>query len=210
MKICSITGCENKYRSIGFCSGHWKINKKYGTPTPLCWCGELSQTNGGNQGASLLCKDHTLANRFWDNVELKGEDDCWEWTGSKTASGYGVLYVGKKLDYAHRFSLYLDGRPVPNRWHACHTCDNPSCVNPKHLFPGTPKDNVMDMVSKGRHTFGEKHLNSKLTDTDVLEIRKLACEGMFQSDIARMYGLNQAYVSKLVAGLGRRDLLGKE
>lgn len=210
MKLCTISGCDNKLRSRGLCSAHWKINKKYGTPTPLCWCGEPAQTFAGNKGASKFCPNHTLTVRYWEYVDIKREDECWEWKGSKTTAGYGLIYWENRLQYAHRLSLELDGRPVPPRWHACHTCDNPPCVNPKHLFVGTPHDNVKDKVSKGRHTFGENHPNSKLTDTDVKEIRKLASEGMWQSDIARLYGVNQSHISTIVAGLKRRDLLDKE
>ena len=209
-KKCSVSGCDNKYRSTSFCSAHWKINKKYGTPTPLCWCGEPAQTHAGNQGASILCTTHTLTARFWAYVDIKNLDECWEWTGTKTAANYGLIYWNGKLEYAHRLSLEMDGRPVPSRWHACHTCDNPPCVNPSHLFAGTPKENVMDKVSKGRHTYGETHPNAKLSNTEVKNIRKLASEGMFQSDIAHTYGLNESYVSELVAGLKRRDILDKE
>jgi len=210
MKTCSVSGCTNKYRSIGLCGTHWKINKKYGTPTPLCWCGEPAQTQVGNYAPSLLCKSHTLTERFWGYVDVKTEDECWEWTGTKTAANYGLIWWNDGLQYAHRLSLEMDGRPVPERWHACHTCDNPPCVNPNHLFVGTPKDNAQDKVAKGRHVFGENHPNAKLSDTDVLEIRKLVSEGMFQSDISRKYGLNISYVSELVAGLKRRDILEKE
>jgi hypothetical protein len=143
-------------------------------------------------------------------VNVKGADECWEWTGTKTATNYGLIWWNDALQYAHRLSLEIDGRPVPAKWHACHTCDNPPCVNPNHLFPGTPHDNVKDKVSKGRHSFGENHPNAKLTDTDVEEIRKLASEGVWQSELAKMFGVNPGHISKLVAGLERRDLLDKE
>jgi hypothetical protein len=210
MKQCCVTGCDNKYRAKGLCGTHWKINKAYGTPTPLCWCGEPAQTNGGRKGASLLCKSHNLTDRFWGYVEVKSDEECWEWQGSRTAANYGLLYWHNELQYAHRISLELDNRPVPDRWHACHTCDNPPCVNPKHLFPGTPHDNVKDKVSKSRHIFGEKHPNSKLSDTDVIEIRRLASEGVWQSDLARKYEVHPGHISVIVAGLKRRNTLDKE
>lgn len=210
MKTCTISGCNNKLRSKGLCSAHWKIDKKYGTPTPLCWCGEPAQTNAGSKGASRMCTIHTLTSRYWEYVDVKNEEECWEWIGTKTAAGYGVIYWENQLRYAHRLSLEFDGRPVPSRWHACHTCDNPPCVNPKHLFPGTPHENVKDKVSKGRHIYGENHPNSKLSDTDVLEIRKLASEGVWQSDLAKQFNVHHSHISDIVAGLKRRDLLDKE
>lgn len=206
MKKCSVTGCNNKYRSIGFCSTHWKINKKYGTPIPLCWCNEPVQTFAGNQSASKMCKEHTLLERFWENVDIKGEDDCWEWQGSKTPAGYGLFYWNDELKYTHRLSLEFKGEAIPPRWHACHKCDNPSCVNPNHLFIGTPRDNMLDKVSKGRHTFGENHPNAKLTNAEVLIIRDMAEDGVFFSDIAKTFGVSNSHISTIVARLRRYDI----
>lgn len=142
---CIVTGCNGKYRAKGLCNTHWKINKKYETPIPLCWCGEPAQTNAGNQGASFECKQHTLITRFWDNVNIKSDDECWEWQGIKTTAGYGLMWYDGKLRYAHRIAINLE-----NDLFACHKCDNPPCVNPNHLFAGTQKDNIQDMLSKGR------------------------------------------------------------
>lgn len=210
-KQCSVSGCTGVgYRARGLCHTHWKINKTYGTPTPLCWCGDPVQTNGGNRGASKMCAEHTLFKRFWDYVDIKSEDECWEWNGSRTAAGYGLIYWKDELKYAHRLSIEFSGREIPERWHACHTCDNPPCVNPKHLFPGTPHENMLDKVSKGRHTFGENHPNAKLSDAEIVEIRKLAFEGVWQSDLAKKFGVHPGHISDIVAGLRRRDLLNKE
>lgn len=145
MPGCSITGCDNKLVAKGLCSSHRKIKKKYGTPTPICWCGEPAQTNAGNRGFSVLCKRHTLLARFWDNVDIKSEEECWEWTGSRTEYGYGVMWWDGKLQLTHRLAIGLD-----NELFACHKCDNPPCVNPNHIFSGTAKDNIHDMISKGR------------------------------------------------------------
>lgn len=206
MKKCKITGCENKYRSIGLCSSHWKINKKYGTPTPTCWCGEFAQTFVGNKRASELCHEHQLLKTYWENVDIKGQDKCWEWQGSKTQAGYGLIYWYGKLQYAHRLSLQFIGQAIPDRYHVCHKCDNPSCVNPNHLFVGSPRDNMQDKVSKGRHTFGEKHPNAKLTNSEVLEIRDMAEDGVFFSDIAKTFDVSESHISTIVARLVRRDI----
>lgn len=152
MKKCSISGCENKYRSIGLCSSHWKINKKYGTPTPICWCGEPAHTFGGNRGSSVLCKTHTLYERLWEYVDIRTDKECWEWNGSKAPGGYGVMWWNGELLRATRIILGLFDKEYINKGSrfALHTCDNPSCVNPKHLFTGSPMDNVEDMFNKNR------------------------------------------------------------
>jgi DNA-binding transcriptional regulator YiaG len=204
VKACSISGCPNKYRSIGLCSSHWKIFKKYGSAVPLCFCGELAQTNGGNRGASLLCKSHTLLERFWQNVDVKSDSECWEWNATKTAAGYGVLYWNNENTYAHRLSIEISGRTIPDGFHACHKCDNPSCVNPKHLFAGTAADNMKDKMSKNRQVYGEKHYNSKLSNHDIINIRKLLKQGVSQSDLALQFNVGQDHISRIENNLVRR------
>lgn len=206
MKNCSITGCDNKYRAKGLCSTHWKINKKYGTPTPVCWCGEPAQTFVGGNGFSELCKEHTLLKRFWENVKVGQENECWEWQGAKTEAGYGVIWWRDELRYTHRISLELKGEVIPPRYHACHRCDNPACVNPGHLFVGSPRDNMLDKVSKGRQAFGEKHPNAILTDAEIIIIRQMAEDGVFFSDIARTFDVSESHISRIVARLVRATL----
>jgi hypothetical protein len=95
----------------------------------------------------------SVEDRFWPKVARRGDDDCWLWTASKLKSGYGLLgsdYRGEER-LAHRISWALaSGEDVPKHICVLHSCDNPSCVNPKHLWLGTHADNTADKVRKGR------------------------------------------------------------
>jgi hypothetical protein len=86
--------------------------------------------------------------RFWNKVE-RG-DGCWEWRGAKSRFGYGRFIVGRNNRLAHRVAWAATRGEIPVGMNVCHRCDNPSCVNPDHLFLGTQRDNVRDMHEKGR------------------------------------------------------------
>lgn len=90
-------------------------------------------------------------NRFWSKVEKSEESDCWTWSGAKIYSGYGRIYVSGKVYSAHRVSFKIKNGYLDDTLFVCHRCDNPSCVNPNHLFLGTAKDNMKDQREKGRN-----------------------------------------------------------
>jgi hypothetical protein len=92
-----------------------------------------------------------LAERFWERVN-KG-NDCWVWVGNRLPKGYGRMCSGGKSGQvllAHRVSWALHNGPIPTGKYICHTCDNPPCVNPNHLFLASHAENMADMVAKGR------------------------------------------------------------
>jgi len=139
---------------------------------------------------------------FWKKVDIKSEDECWEWTGCKNNDDYGQININKKTYRSHRISwiLHYDDIPKDNSIYGTmlvlHKCDNPGCVNPNHLFLGTNKDNMEDMVTKNRNKIpdnsGEKHGRHKLTEREVLEIRfKYSSCLYLQKDLAEEYGIKQ-------------------
>jgi hypothetical protein len=87
---------------------------------------------------------------FWSFVDRRSADACWHWTGRKTTRGYGQIQGEGSWTGAHRRAYSLTKGEIPDGHYVCHTCDNPPCCNPAHLFIGTPQDNVDDMIAKGR------------------------------------------------------------
>lgn len=91
-----------------------------------------------------------LRSKFNSHVLKRGIDKCWLWTGYTDPKGYGRIHSNGRIYFTHRVALELAGIPVPGDKLVCHTCDNPTCVNPKHLYVGTHKDNAKDKVERGR------------------------------------------------------------
>lgn len=135
----------------------------------------------------------TVENRFWSKVDKSG--DCWEWKAAKLPFGYGLFgYKGKSVK-AHRFSWELSNGEIHYDLLVCHKCDNPSCVNPNHLFLGTHKDNFNDMVEKGRGT-----IEVKLTEQIVKKMVVLYNShlGIRMRHLANEFGVDSVTVSSML------------
>lgn len=141
-----------------------------------------------------------LAERFWEKVDKRSPDECWIWKGNKSPQGYGFIVTDQKMYRSHRVCYELCNGPIPKGMYVCHRCDNPQCVNPSHLWLGTPAENNRDRANKKRnnHTFGELHPSAKINSADVVEIRKMAEQGVRQRDIATLYGITQHSVWSII------------
>ena len=136
-------------------------------------------------------KNKTALQRFEEKFIPEPKSGCWIWTATKSEDGYGKFYFHPTYERSHRASWMFYVGEIPNGLFVLHKCDNPSCVNPYHLFLGTNDDNIKDMVKKGRQRAlrGSKHKNAKVTEKDVIEMRKLSESGLSQYKIAEMFGI---------------------
>jgi len=154
--------------------------------------------------------------RFKRKVLQLAASECWTWQGTKDPDGYGsvsLIINGKECHIrAHRIAYYLAHGIDPLDLIVCHSCDNPPCVNPDHLWLGTSKDNTQDAVRKGRnmrgdsHYFrtrpecvpkGETHYRAKLRAEQVLEIRATATH-FSRNEIAKRYGVSKRMIQFIV------------
>ena len=188
-RICSIADCGKKYRSAGLCKAHWLKRQRaqrrdrlgtqppQGRPKPT----RPSKLNSGVRFALLL---------RYSSMDV---DECLIFPGAPDPDGYkGITFNGRKAR-AHRVMCIL-AHGAPNGRIARHRCDNPPCVNPKHLHWGTDADNVRDCMERGRFCIGENRAQAKLTNQQVLDIRA-------SSDplkmIAEKFGISYRKVRKI-------------
>jgi hypothetical protein len=191
-QFCSIENCENKYAGKGFCNKHYQKNKKYGESL-------AGKTNSQNKAGT---KEYISEN---SEIDI---NDCWVWKRSKN-KGYGQSGLKGKSIKAHRLSYLTFVGEIPNNLHVLHTCDNPTCVNPKHLFLGTNQDNMNDKVNKNRQAKGEDNGRSKLVQEEVDEIRTLysaeleeRAKGkgtqLTQKELAKRFKVSQAEINDIL------------
>lgn len=164
--------------------------------------GKSSGTSGKSFVKKTTKPDHE---RFWDMVDKSSPHKCWIWTGAKNKKGYGSFYSSskKKAVRANRFVYELIHGPISNKIFVCHDCpggDNPSCVNPAHLWTGTHRQNMQDAGRKGiLSKFGAANPSAKLNDKQVIEIMALK-DKKSQSQIAVMFGVTKPTIRNIHKG----------
>lgn len=158
--------------------------------------------------AAALARDarSPVSERFWRNV--RKSDGCWEWTAYRDGRGYGSIRSDGATWRAHRLSWVMAHGPILPGLFVCHRCDNPPCVNPVHLFLGTPADNMRDMDAKGRRVAmpGALNRHAKLTPAQVIEIRRRAANGERGTALAAEFGISQPSAHMVIVRKNWRHL----
>lgn len=143
-----------------------------------------------------------------------GKEGCLEWRAAKDWNGYGSTYLFKKQWRASRLFYFLFKGTIPDGHMILHTCDNPCCINPDHLFSGTAKDNMRDCVNKGRALGprGEMNGRRKLNANQVLEIsaryKRFSRDGNNMYDLAKQYGVHPVTIHDILNGKRWRSVTG--
>lgn len=139
-----------------------------------------------------------LAERFWEKVQKT--EGCWLWLSARTEKGYGQIGVDGRVEIASRVSWFLFRGEWPNRF-VLHSCDNPPCVRPEHLFLGDVQSNAADMVAKGRSLTGDRSPHARLASALVVEDRALVASGASIRSRAKARGVSYATMWNAVHGV---------
>jgi hypothetical protein len=150
--------------------------------------------------------------RFLSKVIPEPNTGCWLWLGSLSEGGYGSLKLRKNTRTAHKVMYVTEYGAVPPGQYVCHRCDMPACVNPRHLYAGTPKENSADRDRKGRSNVGphpgqnlrgDRNGNAKLSDKAVVKLRALHSAGATYRDLQLLFSISRSQVKNIISGRQR-------
>lgn len=146
-------------------------------------CDSLSSGGTKSCGCRRFGPKTPISERFWKKVCISKPDDCWEWKSGKSRLGYGFFRRSTGIMVsAHRMAYELHEGSIDEELDVLHSCDNPPCCNPKHLYQGSHQQNMTDKIIRGR--MGKV---VKLSAAQVLEIRRLVSSGKSQTEVARRF-----------------------
>ena len=150
--------------------------------------------------------------KFWSRVNVGKPEECWNWKTCVDRNGYGMFKTGNwqkgmwHYYYAHRVAFFLATGRQPWELQVCHSCDNPRCCNPDHLFLGTNWDNARDCVKKGRVPLGEARSGAKLTAEKVREIRSALLDGCSRRELAQKFNMSWNAIRDISIGRSWRHV----
>lgn len=192
VRLCSFPGCDRRHHANGYCRLHDRRNRTKGDPTD---CGK---------GRNV-----PLDWRFERKRTPTDAAECWEWEGARTKDGYGIFWDGTKHERsganrmigAHRWAYMRYVGDIPEGHEVCHSCDNPPCVNPSHLYTDTHAANASRAWQLGRNTplLGEDNPKSKMTAAGVVEARERhAAGGVTIAELAREFGVTPTSMGRII------------
>jgi hypothetical protein len=150
---------------------------------------------------------HPVLQRFWSRVKKEPGSHCWMWTGDPGVDGYGRIWVVTRSVLAHRYSWILHYGNIPKGKWVLHKCDTVGCVRPDHLFLGTPRDNIEDMLKKGRSLRGERHNLAKLNESQVIRVLQWKQgEGQSLRELAQELGVGLGCLGLIRSGITWKHL----
>jgi hypothetical protein len=179
----------------------------------LCGCGEVAPISRyaeakrgyAKQQPKRYIRGHHRVRPFWSQVQQGSDDECWPWVGRRGDNGYG--YYSTRAGHeplAHREAYRRAHGPIPKGFHILHSCDNPWCCNPAHLSAGTQVDNLAQASERHRLRVNETHPQTKFSVEQIHEIRRRREAGEKTTTLAREFGTQPGYISRIARGLERR------
>lgn len=175
---CSFSGCELAHYAKSLCRMHWQRNHTNGTPEVFCFD-----------------RSESVKQRLKRKSMSVGE--CLEYTGARDKDGYGIYSLGKRNPRAHRVAYVESFGPIPAGVMVRHTCDNPPCINPRHLMLGTGIDNSRDMVLRGRSLRGDRNPMARLSVDQVLAIVTRIESGALNTELSAEYDVGASTISRI-------------
>lgn len=183
---CAVVGCDRDQKAKGLCNTHYD-RARAGLPLNIPIRAKAPDGYSAEE-----------AFNYWASSEPT-DTGCIEWTGRVLPSGYGSLSISGNAKLAHRTAWEIaNGRAVPTGLVVRHSCDNPLCVNARHLLLGTYAENSADMTSRNRQAFGENISTAKMTEDSVRELRRLRECGLTYTQLAERFGISRSQVSNII------------